>query len=256
MPVRFAKIIPAVAAFSYLAGLLAAPVVGQTDASQRSAAAQSESSEKPIPADALKAAIRSGRAIPNEHGITIVLAGGKHIDFQDKTIGCPSGARQLDDANCQHFVLAADLPSKRFFLIRRQDYEGGVYFLVDDHTGRQTEIDAVPVFSPDGSRFLVQNDNVATYHENNLEIWRREGDTATIEWSHPYKQVYAEAPVLKGIYHIEVTGWHRDRITLAFSSGQYFDTKKNAVVPARYWIGSLTRQGSGWRLKANCPKGG
>src|SRR5665213_2775229 len=181
MPVRFAKFIPASAAFICLAGLLASPTVGQTEASQLSAAARSEAAEKLIPADALKAAIRSGRAIPNEHGVTIVLASGKHVDFQDKRIGCPSGAGQLNDADCQHFVLAADLPSKHFFLIRRKGYEGGAYFLVDDHTGRRTEIDAVPVFSPDGRRFLVQNDNVATDHENNLEIWRREGDRAAIE---------------------------------------------------------------------------
>ena len=121
-------------------------------------------------------------------------------------------------------------------------------------TGRRTEIDAVSRFSPDGKRFLVQNDNVATDHENNLEIWRRERDGAIIEWAHPYKQVYVEAPVLQNIYHTEVMGWRGDRITLAFSSGKWFDTKKKSVIPARHWLGYLTREASGWHLEAYWPK--
>jgi hypothetical protein len=183
----------------------------------------------------------------------LVLASGKHIDFLDRKNGCP-GPGKLDDANCQHFVLAADFLSSHFFLVRRQDYEGGTYFLVDDHTGRQTEIDGAPHFSPDRKRFLVQNDNVATDHENNLEIWQLEGDGAVIEWAHPYKQVYVEAPVLTNLYHTEVMAWQGDRITLAFSSGSYFDTTKKSVVPALHWTGSLAREASSWHLEAAWPK--
>jgi len=254
MSVRFLKHVLTSAAFIYLAALLAVPAFGQTEADQLAVAARSEATEKPIPADSLNAAVRSGRAIPNDYGVTIVLATGRRVDFQDKRNGCPSAAGQLTDANCQHFILAADLPTKHFFLIRRQDYEGGTYLLVDDHTGRQTKIAAVPFFSPDGRHFLVQDDSVATDHENNLELWRREGDGAVIAWAHPYKQVYIEAPVLNDIYHTEVMDWRGDSIKLAFASGQWFDTKKNSVVPAHRWTGSLTKQASGWRLEADWPK--
>jgi hypothetical protein len=220
----------------------------QTEDAQLAAAAESVGMEKPIPPDALETAIRSGRAMANAQGVTLLLPGGKPLTFQDRKTGCPDAERQLDDANCQHFVLAADLPGRHFFLIRRQDYEGGTWFLVDDRSGQRTEIDAAPVFSPDGRRFFVQNDNEATDHDNNLEIWQRQGYGAAIEWAHPWGQVYVEAPMLKEIYHAQVTSWNGDQIALAFSTHEWSD------MPALHWTGRLTRQSDGWNLNANWPK--
>ena len=69
----------------------------------------------------------------------------------------------------------------------------------------------MPVFAPGGREFLVapydqENDS----GPNNLEIWRRSGDGAVLEWAHPFKQAFAEDPSLKEPYQVAVTGWVGD----------------------------------------------
>lgn len=187
-----------------------------------------------------------GRAVRSNGDLTFKLANGKSLTLQDDNRGC-SG----DDNNpvelCHRFTMLADLPSRHFFLVVEGYYEGADFFLIDDRTGRETQIDAVPIFSPNGEYFLVQDDNEASEHENNLEIWRREGDGAVLEWAHSISQAIQETP--QGLlYHTEVISWTGDEIALQFSIGAY------AQRPALKWTGSLKRQSDGWHLTAAWPK--
>lgn len=193
--------------------------------------------------DVYRTAIRAGRAIPNRAGITLVLTGGRHLTMTDNTRGCPIDAHELDDGHCYRYRLLADLPRQHAFIVREAYYEGESLFLVDDRTGRQIGIDGMPVFSPDGERFFIADDDDANDHDNNLEIWRRDGDDAVLEWAHSCKQVQVEAPVLKQAYHARLTDWSAtDDITLAFTGDGY------------NWAGHLTRGPKGWTLSANWPK--
>ncbi len=190
----------------------------------------------------LDGAIKAGRAVADVNGLTLVLTNGKRLSLANLTAGCPTGDKQLDDANCKHYLLAADLPAQHAFVVQVLYYEGAGQLLIDDGSGRQTDIDGMPVFSPDGSRFFINDDDELNDHDNNLEIWRRDGDSASLEWAHPYQQVYVEAPVLKGLYHARVTDWSQpETINLAFS---YISLN---------WKGQLTHQADGWHLSADWP---
>ncbi len=194
-------------------------------------------------ADVLREATRAGRATPDGAGLSLVLTSGRHLRMVNNTRGCPRGDQGLDDGNCYRYVLLGDLPEQHAFIVGEDYYEGESLFLVDDRTGRQTGIDGIPVFSPDGSRFFINDDDEANDHDNNIEIWRRDGDGAVIEWAHPWKQVYVEAPALKEIYHVSVSDWSKpETISLAFSSGR------------RDWDGHLTLGAKGWTLDADWPK--
>jgi len=222
--------------------------------------AQAEKSQKPVTpppaevpaapdaaaataADVLQAAMRAGRAIPDGVGLSLVLTSGRHLRMINNTRGCPRDDQTLDDGNCYRYVLVEDLPEQHAFIVGEDYYEGESLFLIDDRTGHQTGLDGMPVFSPDGSRFLINDDDEASDHDNNIEIWRRDGDSAAIEWAHPWKQVYVEAPALKEIYHVSVSDWSKpETITLAFSSGR------------RDWDGHLRLGAKGWALDAAWPK--
>ena len=219
--------------------------------------AQAEKTRKPAPAadspapdataashaDVLRAAMWAGRAIPDGAGLSLVLTSGRHLRMINHTRGCPRDAHGLDDGNCYRYSLVEDLPDQHAFIVAEDYSRGESLLLIDDRTGRQTGLDGMPVFSPDGSRFFITDDGEGSDHDNNIEIWRRDGDVATIEWSHPAKQVHVEAPSLKAIYHVSVSDWSKpDAIGLAFSSGR------------QDWDGHLTHGAKGWALDADWPK--
>ena len=190
----------------------------------------------------LDGAIRAGRAVPYGAGLALVLTGGRHVRMINDTRGCPIEDHGLDDGHCYRYSLVQDLPDQHAFIVREAYYEGESLMLVDDRTGRQTLLDGMPVFSPDGTHFFITDDAEAKDHDNNIEIWRREGDDAVIEWSHPVKQVHVETPALKEIYHVGVVEWTKpDRISLAFSGGR------------EDWDGHLTHGAKGWTLDADWP---
>ena len=216
-------------------------------------AAQAEKMHKPAApaeapaavtaADVLQEAMRAGRAIPDGAGLSLVLTSGRHLRMTDNTRGCPRDDRGLDDGNCYRYSLVADLPDQHAFIVAEDYSKGESLLLIDDRSGRQTGLDGMPVFSPDGSRFIVNDDGEANDHDNNIEIWRRDGDGAVMEWAHPVKQVHVEAPALKAVYHVSVSDWSRpDAIRLAFSSGR------------QNWDGHLTLGAKGWALAADWPK--
>jgi hypothetical protein len=125
--------------------------------------------------------------------------------------------------------------------------------LVDDRSGQQTELDAAPVsFSEDGLRFLVLDDNVANDHENNIEIWRREGEGAVLEWANSIEKQKSQAPA-PGLtaYTSELMHWQGDHITLSLRQEGWFDAKSRRKLPDRHGTGSLIRTQAGWRLQTD-----
>ncbi len=101
----------------------------------------------------------------------------------------------------------APSPSPARLVVQQFLYEGSSFVFVDDASGRSLRLEAMPVFSPDGQRFLVApHDLENETGPNNLEIWRREGDGAVLEWAHTLAQTHAEDPALPLPYRVEVQG--------------------------------------------------
>src|SRR5882672_5943685 len=109
--------------------------------------------------------------------LTINLLNGTHRTFENSE-DC---GKIKDTSECQQFFLYEYLPRRHLFLVAEKFYEGGVYLLVDDRGGRVTEISAEPHFGPDEERFLVVDDD--SYGSDwELQVWRRIGDHAELEW--------------------------------------------------------------------------
>jgi len=124
-------------------------------------------------------------------------------------------------------------------------YEGSAYFLIDAVTGRETPLSGMPAFSPDGRRFLVAPFDLETdTGPNHLEIWRRDGDSAVLEWAHTFQQAHDEDPDLPEAYQTQLLSWQGGRLNLQFIS-----------IDGRKWRGSLTDTGNGWHLEAKSPPG-
>ena len=119
--------------------------------------------------------------------------------------------------------------------------------MIDSQSGRSTTLHGMPMFSPDGRQFLVAPyDEESDVGPNNLEIWRREGDGAVLEWAHTFAQTHAEDPKLDQPYMTRVSGWSYNRIDLALQEPG----------SGRRWRGSITRDETGWHLSAISPRPG
>lgn len=155
---------------------------------------------------------------------------GARLAFTDNNRACEAD----EVADCVGYALMADRPKIRAWVLQRFFYEGGDFLLIDDHSGKQTELDGEPIFSPDGGSFLVaQNDeeNAAPY---NLEIWRRDGDGAVREWAHTSDEI------LPDMYDVKVLRWRSNQISLALSNNS-----------GKRIGATLTREPLGWQLKAS-----
>ena len=177
--------------------------------------------------------LKAGLAERRDNRLILTTGSGTRV-FTDNRKACDSGA-----AGCAVYVLAARAPNS--LVVRKFESEGSDCYLIDARSGKSTLLTGVPVFSPDGQEFLVtefSNDS-----DNNLEMWRRAGDGARLEWAHPFRLAYAEDPQLREMYEARVVSWSGDRIALALTGS---DGKQ-------HWAGSLTRDAGGWHLAAKSP---
>jgi hypothetical protein len=181
-------------------------------------------------------AVSRGRA--TRTGQTLVLRRKKGPAIVLKARNrCESGSPTQE--SCRSFVLMADLPSQHCYIVAVTYYEGIDILLIDDRTGRQTKLRGTPSFAPDGAYFLVVDNNEA-YGTPGLELWRRQGDGAELEWTHRN----SEDPV----EHLtEVVAWGGDVIELDMRSTDYRDS------PDEHWRGRVRRSDSGWQLEADWP---
>lgn len=185
------------------------------------------------------------RGVTERHGDRLVVyTGPGRMVFEDQKQACDWGNAQV----CAIYDVVASPPGT--VAIRKFGFEGSDCWLIDMASGRKTMLTGVPVFSPDGSRFVITD--FSNNSDNNLEVWMRDG--MRLEWAHPSKQSFAEDPALLRYPSdprlalppvFQVTGWQGDRIALAVST----EDRK------RHWAGSLTRDSEGWHLSAKSPPG-
>jgi hypothetical protein len=179
-----------------------------------------------------------GAAVRHEDDLILNPHEAPPLHLTDDMASCA----QADADNCVGYALMAWVPRGQAWVAQQFLYEGSSFLLVDSSTGRQTRLNGMPAFSPDGREFLVApHDLENDVGPNDLEIWRRNGDTAILEWTHAAGALGQDLPAPP---MITVTDWKGDRIALAFEAT--WDSQHR-------WTGSLVRVGAGWNLVVNAP---
>jgi hypothetical protein len=135
------------------------------------------------------------------------------------------------EKDCRSFYLAADLASRHSFLVEETFFNGSRFLLIDDRSGRKTELDGPPQFGPDDSTILVI-DNDETFVKPSVQVWQRSGDAFVRVFSHD-NAVGVSA---------SLEAWDADGIHLALSSADAFDED------GRHWTGTITRNGAAWHF--------
>ena len=204
----------------------------------------------PLEIKALAKAV--GRADRDGKTLKLKLTDGETLGLQDSAVDdCV-----LKPAACRGYLLVADLPGQHFFLVSVTHYEGGEFLLIDDRTGRRTEVDAVPAFSPDQKRFLVIAQNEAYGSFYGLQVWRRDGDAAVLEWQH---SLAGDAPEWRGgaapgacpsETFADLVRWRgNDRIDLDLSSPRL------DRCPEAHWPTIIQYGANGWGMETQWPRG-
>jgi hypothetical protein len=188
-------------------------------------------------------AAAQGRAERRGDVLTLHPAHAAPLIFSDRRDGCETGP--VDE--CVGYALMADAPVSHALVVEKFLYEGSNILLIDTGSGKQTALNGLPTFSPDGSEFLVAPfDDENDPGPDNLEIWQRQGDGAVQVWFHRFDHMEEEDPALPGAYMSRVLRWEPGRIVLDLS----IEGPK-----APHWTGTLTIVKDDWRLKAKSPKG-
>ncbi len=188
-------------------------------------------------------AIATARGFATREGDTLTIrpAAAPAFSFLDHTAACEAHNVEA----CESYALMLASPASHALVVQQFLYEGSAFFLIDTSTGRETRLAGMPAFSPDGRRFLVAPFDLQ--HDtgpNHLEIWRRDGDGAVLEWAHTFQQAHDEDPDLPEAYQTRLISWQGSRLRLQFTT-----------IDGRKWRGSLTDTGTGWHLDAKSPAG-
>ncbi|MCR5887632.1 hypothetical protein LRS06_07540 [Hymenobacter sp. J193] len=81
------------------------------------------------------------------------------------------------------YEYVATLPSIRHWLLSVHLYEGGYYLLVNQQTGRRTQVWSPPAVAPDGRHFVCGNSDVlARYEPSGLQVWEVEAAGLRMLW--------------------------------------------------------------------------
>jgi hypothetical protein len=170
--------------------------------------------------------------------LVLALSDGTQRTFQDSDT-CESVDRVSE---CFKYLLHAYLPSRNTFVIHKGFYEGSADLLVNDRTGRITELSTTPRFGADARRFLVIDDDYAYGSEWELQIWRWEADGAVLEW----RRMAGDEP---SPHLIDLVRWDR--------AGEIFlemHTEASLGEPELRWPARLYRAGREWRLEMDPPR--
>jgi len=88
---------------------------------------------------------------------------------------------ESDDNVAYEYV--ATIPAIHQWLISVHLYEGGYFLLIDQRTGRRTEVWSPPSISPDGLHFVCGNSDVlAHYDPSGLQLWTADGPRLRKLW--------------------------------------------------------------------------
>ncbi|MES2152507.1 MAG: hypothetical protein V4508_22230 [Pseudomonadota bacterium] len=96
------------------------------------------------------------------------------------TVRLASGVRRLvdagEEAGSTHYTYLAYMPALQLHVLYVQYYEGEVLMLIDRRSGRTQLVDAMPLFAPDGKRFVtVSFDADAQFNATRIQLFRRAG---------------------------------------------------------------------------------
>jgi len=86
------------------------------------------------------------------------------------------------DTNIAYEYLAT-IPAIQQWLVAVHLYEGGYFLLIDQRTGRRTEIWSPPSVAPDGQHFVCGNSDVLAHYEpSGLQVWAIDGPRLRKVW--------------------------------------------------------------------------
>ena len=177
----------------------------------------------------------NGRAVRQGDVLTL-RTGARSLALKDKPCDLPSGDTNTD---CRDHYLYADLPSRHAYVVLVGHYEGFDVRLIDDRTGRTTEIEQVPWFSADSKEFVTINNDLENDVHCRFQIWHLEREP-TSEWC-------GNPDGLPAIAEGFIVDW-----TLPNRIGLRFETHVTDNLPV-VWRGALVRKGKGWRLETQVP---
>ena len=123
-------------------------------------------------------ALRDGAAADRQgERLILHLASGQEKAYQN-TPECRDTERE---AACQTFSLIAHARARSVFVVAKLYYESTEYLLVDESTGEETVLDALPTFSPSGKRLLVvvENDTKLGFL---IQVWQHSGHRFLLDW--------------------------------------------------------------------------
>ena len=107
--------------------------------------------------------------------LVLTADNGKTLEFIDVPV---------NNKENLNFRLEAILPDRGYYVVMQDGYEWCNHILVNAQDGRQQQIDAVPVFSPDGTRFVTANHDLdAHYGHNRVQIFKVIDGMGVVEWS-------------------------------------------------------------------------
>ena len=118
--------------------------------------------------------------------LTLRLENGRSKAYRDDAKACDA-----DDAKCTYYRLVAFHSKAQVYSIRIQYYEGSGFELLSARTGNVLRLSGTPYFSPDGSRFIVIDNDYAFGGEYDLAIGSAAKGLLSLEW----QQVSKEGPL-------------------------------------------------------------
>ncbi|MBT2557829.1 hypothetical protein J7E24_08530 [Hymenobacter sp. ISL-91] len=91
--------------------------------------------------------------------------------------------KPVDDERYIAYEYVAALPEIRQWLLSVHLYEGGYFMLIDQRTGRRTQLMAAPVIAPDGRHFVCGNSDVlARFEPSGLQLWSLDEAAPRLLW--------------------------------------------------------------------------
>lgn len=128
-----------------------------------------------------------GKARREMHRLWLKTEDSKEVEFVSKLI---------NNKEYLNFTYYGITPGQQFYTVMQDGWEWCRFLLVNCRDGRQQEVDAVPVFSQDATRFVTANyDLEAGYGHNRLQIFRYENGMGVLEWSEEPTEWGPENPV-------------------------------------------------------------
>ena len=175
---------------------------------------------KAIERSQLRKAANASVAMRTRNGVRVRLRSGRWLTVSDVE-------KEGDEAAVVKYNFRDYLRDIGYFLLHRQYYEGDDYLLIHDTTGRQSELQDLPVTSPDKSRLVTASNGISGgYNANGVQIWRLTKDGAVLEQSFDVKGWAPSNPVWTNNQEIRLVrtfpgSYKKEPIVLRFSQQRW-----------------------------------